>query len=166
MHFAGVFLALTAFSTLSIAGGNDDLTTFCNNFSMQGTSLVGTCKLKNGSTVQASIDLTKCIEVNTSTYEMTCNHKYVTCVGRSPLTLIFERCRGDNSLDNCSCVPWDESPGNLSFQCKCLFPPLEDQYTNTLNLGKSSYIDTMLNGLDHITDTCITYCESDGKLKC
>ncbi|KIM57095.1 hypothetical protein SCLCIDRAFT_1219773 [Scleroderma citrinum Foug A] len=57
MHFAGVFLALTAFSTLSIAG-NDDLTTFCNNFSMQGTSLVGTCKLKNGSTVQASIDLT------------------------------------------------------------------------------------------------------------
>lgn len=130
MHFAGVFLALTAFSTLSIAG-NDDLTTFCNNFSMQGTSLVGTCKLKNGSTVQASIDLTKCIEVNTSTYEMTCNHK------------------GDNSLDNCSCVPWDESPGNLSFQCKCLFPPLEDQYTNTLNL-----------------DTCITYCESDGKLKC
>lgn len=69
MHFAGVFLALTAFSTLSIAG-NGDMTTFCNNFYMQGNSLVGTCKLQNGSTVQASVDLNKCIEVNPTTYEI------------------------------------------------------------------------------------------------
>jgi len=79
MHFAGVFLALTAFSTLSIAG-NGDMTTFCNNFYMQGNSLVGTCKLQNGSTVQASVDLNKCIEVNPTTYEIQCTHKYVTCV--------------------------------------------------------------------------------------
>lgn len=141
MHFATVFLALAALATLSITNA-DDMTASCNNFYMQGTSLVGTCNLKNGSTTQASVDLTECVRVITNAQlelELQCTNKYaIRGLFYHALIDTFER-RGDNTLDNCACVPWDEYPGNLSFQCKCLFPPQEDQYTNTINLGMLSF---------------------------
>ncbi|KAL4075293.1 hypothetical protein V8B97DRAFT_1915896 [Scleroderma yunnanense] len=116
MRLVGGFLTFAALSILCAA---EDIYGTCSNYSLVGTTLSATCSRQNGSTVQTSLDLVKCIGVTTD--------GQLECTRNGGLT-----------LDNCgACVVFSQSQNNVSFQCKCPNEPITYYDYTTVDLTKS-----------------------------
>ncbi|KAL4065146.1 hypothetical protein J3A83DRAFT_4375665 [Scleroderma citrinum] len=114
MRLVGGFLTFAALSILCAA---EDIYGTCSNYSLVGTTLSATCSRQNGSTVQTSLDLVKCIGVTTD--------GQLECTRNGGLT-----------LDNCgACVVFSQSQNNVSFQCKCPNEPITYYDYTTVDLN-------------------------------